>query len=413
MLSSQHSFVTVHTGYGREDELTGRSLGASLNSVTDKGSLVGVRVSHTDVNGVRYGTQTTSTTRTDVSTNRVSTDMGTRTEVVGNVKNTIQTTKHTDTTTTTIQTDTTTVESGRHGSKSNTLAIYAEPNTGNTRPFAELGYTDRKFDDNSHEKYTTGTLGIRHYTANGNLHASISQNFNDNRKTGYHVSGEYKINDNMSLTLSGGKSTEIGNNVMAGFTWVIGGKGRYTPAVAPTIASAYMARDIRETTITDIAPANLVDKTKYFQNSTTTSQITSSQTSKDTYQDTIIKSEQIKTLSEQIQEYLETVKPLMDQLKDPNDRKIHNTYSINLEGLPEGVSVSISDIVLEMPISGITEAQKIFFERGIGNISIIKIKDNVFQLDTSNLSKYTHFPIEISVKIKYTENGQEKILPIR
>lgn len=412
MLSSQRSFVTFDVGYAREDELTGRSLGANVNYVTNNGSLVGVRASHTDVNGVRYGTQTTSTTRTDVSTNRVSTDMGTRTEVVGNVRNTIQTTKHTDTTTTTTQTDTTTVEYGRHGSKTNAFSIYAEPNTGNTRPFAELGYTNRKFDDNAREQYGTGTLGIRHYTANGNLHASISQNFNDNRKTGYHVSGEYKIDDNMSLTLSGGKSTEIGNNVMAGFTWVIGGKGGYTPAVAPTTASAYMARDIHKTTITDIAPANLMDKTKYFQNSTTTSQIASSQTSQDTYQDTIIKSEQIKTLSEQIQEYLETVKPLMDQLKDPNDTLIHETYSIDLGGLPEGVIVEISDIIVGLPIGAGPRHQRIF-NTYKNDIIIKKIDHNRFIIDTTKFPTHREIPLEISINLRYNENGKNESITIR
>lgn len=262
--------------------------------------------------------------------------MGTHTEVAGNIKNTIQTTKHTDTTTTTTQTDTTTTKSGRYGSKTNSATIYAEPNTGNTRPFAELGYTDRKFDDNSHEKYGKGTLGIRHYGNNGNIAASVSQNFGDNKKTGYNVRGEYDFGNGKSINISGGKSAEIGNNVMVGFKWVFGGNGKYgAPAVAPTTSSEYMAHDINETNITDIAPANLIDKTKYFEDSTTHSEVTSSQTSKDTYEDKIIKSESAKPMSEQIQEYLGKVKPLMDQLKDPNDRKIHETYLIDLGGLPE------------------------------------------------------------------------------
>lgn len=337
MRSSERSFVTVHTGYGREDELTGRSLGAGVNYVTDKGSLVGVRVSHTDVNGVRYDTQTTSTTRTDVSTNRVSTDMGTRTEDVGNIRNTIQTTKHTDTTTTTTQTDTTTVEYGRHGSKTNAFSIYAEPNTGNTRPFAELGYTNRKFDDNAREQYGTGTLGIRHHTANGNFGAEISQNFGDNKTTGYNFFAEHKVNNRVSFTVSAGKNTEVGNHVSGQVRLIFGGNDGYTALAVPTTASAYMARDIHKTTITDIAPANLMDKTKYFQNSTTTSQIASSWNIQESTEEKVINQEILyhPVSDAEIQEYLNRVKPLMDQLKDPNDRKIHNTYSINLEGLPK------------------------------------------------------------------------------
>lgn len=335
VVTGDNTFVTVDAGYGREGDLTGKSIGTGVNYVTDGGSLFGAKFKHTHVGGINYDPQANSVTYTSSSTNRTSTDMGTRTEDVGNTRNTIQTTKHTDTTTTTTQTDITTINSGRHGSKTNSFSIYGEPNTGDTRPFAELGYTDRKYEDNSREQFGTGTVGIRHYTANGNLGASVSQNFGDNKKTGYNVGGEYKINDSMSFTVSGGRSAEVGNNVMAGFRWVFGGKsGRTAPTVAPTTPSEYMARDIRETTITDIAPANLTDKTKYFQNSTTTSQITSSQTSVDTFQDTIIKSEQIKTMSEQIQEYLGRVKPLADNLGAKNFQ-IYPTYNIDLSGAPE------------------------------------------------------------------------------
>lgn len=338
MLSSQRSFVTFDVGYAREDELTGRSLGANVNYVTNNGSLVGVRASHTDVNGIHYGTQTTTTTHTSSSTNRTSTDMGTRTEDVGNTRNTIQTTKHTDTTTTTTQTDTTSINSGRHGSKTNSFSIYGEPNTGDTRPFAELGYTDRKYEDNSREQFGTGTVGIRHYTANGSLGASVSQNFGDNKKTGFNFFAESKINDRASLRLSAGRSEELGNFVGASISLALDGKRRpATPIVAPTTPSEYMTRNIRETTITDIAPANLIDKTKYFQNSTTTSQIASSQNIQESIEEKVINQEILyyPVSDAEIQEYLNRVKPLMDQLKDPNDLTIHRGHIIDLTGAPK------------------------------------------------------------------------------
>lgn len=329
------TFVTFDAGYGKEGDLTGKSIGASANHVTDGGSLVGAKFKHTNVGGINYDPQVSSTAHTSSSTNRTSTVVGTRTEDVGNMRNTIQRIEHTDTTTETTEIKTTTTESGRHGSKTNSFSIYGEANTGDTRPFGELGYTNREFANNSRVQYGTVTIGARHYTANGNLNASVSQNFGDNKKTGFNLGGEYKINDSMSFTVSGGHSAKVGKNVMAGFRWVFDGKsGRTAPAVAPTTPSEYMARDIRETTITDIAPANLTDKTKYFQNSTTTSQITSSQTSVDTFQDTIIKSEQIKTMSEQIQEYLGRVKPLADNLGAKNFQ-IYPTYNIDLSGAPE------------------------------------------------------------------------------
>lgn len=288
-LAGEKVYTALGAGYAQEGDLHGKKFGGSVGYVTDMGSNIGVRGSHTRVNGVDYGTNLTRSTTSNTDSNTTSEVIGTREDVInsyeqvqGNVKNTINVIQATDTIRdTTVNTTTTThyetsVHTGRHGSKTNAVGVFAEMNAGRTRPAVAVDYTDRKYDDGSHEKYTTGTIGVRHYGDKGSVSAEVSKNFGDKKNTGYNVRGDYQFSDNVSGFVSGGKSTEIGNNVMAGVKWVWGGKHQ-TPA-APTTASDYANQIVDNTVVTD-APANLVDQTKYFKDvKNTSSQIITTDT---------------------------------------------------------------------------------------------------------------------------------------
>lgn len=181
--------------------MTGYSIQGKVGYVTDAGTNLYMHGGHTRVNGVDYGTKTWQTQSSSMNVQTSSQSLGTRTEddTANNVRNTIEDIRHTTTQTINTTTNTYSVHSGLHGSRTNSIGVGGEINTGNIHPTFELNYNKLGFDDNTRQKTTTVKVGGVHYTPTGNNYVNVSRTIGDRYNTAMEAGVNYNVNNRTTI----------------------------------------------------------------------------------------------------------------------------------------------------------------------------------------------------------------------
>lgn len=215
-LSGAQWYAQANGASSREEGLTGYSIGGKVGYVTDAGTNLYMHGGHTRVNGVDYGTKTWEESSSSSSINTTSQSLGTRTEddAANNVRKTIEDIRHTTTQTINTTTNTHSVHSGLHGSRTNSIGVGGEINTGNIRLTFGLNYDELKFDDNTRQETTTGKVGVVHYASTGNNYVNVSRAWGDRPETSVEAGVFHNINNNTAINVFGRHDVKTNNNTI-------------------------------------------------------------------------------------------------------------------------------------------------------------------------------------------------------
>lgn len=270
-----HGIVTG--GYGKEGNLKGHQITGKVAYTTDNGNNWGINASQTRVKGMEYPTRTWSEVASSTQTRVQEHVLPSETREENGYNNTYRRTQFTPINTIEITKHTHTERSALVGSRTNTIGLEGTKRVNdNFSVYGGLSGTVRTYDDApwgakspvEREKYGTATIGGQYVSNNKkvSIGGEVSQNFGDNKKTGWSAGVGYRPNNNLTIGVGGGVNPHTGGkNFGIGFNYDFGGPKSSSDDVAyfqkPT-ASDYMNYDMGNIGISNYAPNNLEKQVK-------------------------------------------------------------------------------------------------------------------------------------------------------